>query len=74
MLLKDLSFLVYIEDVYEIGDVFEYDVYRVKYGICEGVDEIFFGSVMLFEYNLVYLNGGKCINFLYFGILYFFVF
>ncbi|XP_068679334.1 putative transferase CAF17 homolog, mitochondrial [Montipora foliosa] len=54
---KDSSPSAYIEDVYETGDTFEYDVHRAKHGICEGVDEIPPGSAMPLEYNLAYLNG-----------------
>lgn len=62
MLFKGLSLCVCFEDVYEIGDSFEYDVLRVKLGICEGVDEILLGNVMFLEYNIVYFNGGIIFN------------
>lgn len=65
VLLKGLSLCVCFEDVYEIGDIYEYDVYRVKLGVCEGVDEILFGSVLLLEYNIVYFNGGIYLYFIF---------
>lgn len=59
---KGLSPCVCLEDVYETGDSFEYDVLRAKLGICEGVDEIPPGNAMPLEYNIAYLNGGITFN------------
>ena len=59
---KGLSPCVCLEDVYETGDSFEYDVLRTKLGICEGVDEIPPGNAMPLEYNIAYLNGGITFN------------
>ena len=57
---KDSSPCASFEDVYETGDTFEYDVHRAKLGICEGGNEIPPGNAMPLEYNIAYLNGGKC--------------
>lgn len=56
---KGSSPCVCFEDVYETGDIFEYDVHRAKLGVCEGVDEIPPGIAMPLEYNIAYLNGGR---------------
>jgi len=57
LLPKGSSPCVCFEDVYETGDTFEYDVYRAKLGVCEGVEEIPPGNAMPLEYNIAYLNG-----------------